>query len=50
MIMTKTEYRTGKSGTRMNRTVVCSICKKEWELRWGIMANESLSRHMKEHK
>ena len=29
---------------------LCPVCKKEWELRWGIMANESLSRHTKEHK
>lgn len=29
------------------RKLVCPTCKKEWELRWGIMANESLSRHMK---
>jgi hypothetical protein len=33
----------------MSRLVICSVCKKEWELRWGIMANESMSRHMKSH-
>ena len=37
-------------GIKMNRILVCSICKKEWVLRWGIMANESLSKHMKEHQ
>ena len=36
-------------GIKMSRTLTCPNCKKEWELRWGIMANESLSRHMKEH-
>lgn len=35
----------------MNRLVICPICKKEWSLRWGTMAGESLNRHMKvEHK
>jgi hypothetical protein len=34
----------------MSRTLTCTTCKKQWELRWGIMANESLSRHNKEHK
>ena len=33
----------------MSRTVVCPTCNKEWELRWGVFAYESLSRHMKEH-
>jgi hypothetical protein len=33
----------------MSRMVICPICKKEWELRWGIMANESLARHIKSH-
>jgi len=37
-------------GTKMSRTLICPDCKKEWELRWGIMANESLSRHRKEHQ
>jgi hypothetical protein len=36
-------------GIKMSRTLTCPICKKQWDLRWGIMANESLSRHMKEH-
>ena len=34
-------------GTRMSRLVVCPVCKKQWDLRWGIMANESLARHIK---
>lgn len=29
------------------RLVVCDICKKEIELRWGIFAHDSLSRHRK---
>lgn len=34
-----------------SRTVICDICKKEVEVRWGIFANETLSRHKKaEHK
>lgn len=32
----------------MTRLVICPTCKKEWELRWAIMANESLSRHIKD--
>jgi len=35
-------------GIKMSRIVVCPKCKKEWDLRWGIMANESLSRHSKD--
>jgi hypothetical protein len=38
------------TGIKMNRILICSVCKKEWVLRWGIMANESLSKHMKEHQ
>ena len=38
------------TGIKMNRMLVCSVCKKEWVLRWGVMANESLSKHMKEHQ
>jgi|LakMenE18May11ns_1017448.scaffolds.fasta_scaffold9263507_2 hypothetical protein len=48
--MMKMEFRIGKNGEKMSRLVICAICKKEWELRWGIMANESLARHMKDHK
>lgn len=34
-----------------NRLVVCPMCSKEIELRWGIFAHDTLSRHMKaEHK
>ena len=32
----------------MSRIVICPICNKEWELRWGIFAHDSLSRHMKD--
>lgn len=35
----------------MSRVVVCPKCNKEIEVRWGIFANETLSRHDKaEHK
>ena len=34
----------------MSRTLICPVCKKEWNLRWGIMANESMSAHMKDCK
>ena len=34
----------------MSRSIVCPVCNKEWELRWGIFGHDSLSRHMKEHK
>jgi len=37
-------------GIKMSRIIICPVCKKEWDLRWGIMANESLSNHMKAHK
>lgn len=33
-----------------NKVVICNICKKEIEVRWGIFAHDTLSRHMKEHK
>lgn len=36
-------------GGIMSRMVICPVCKKEWELRWGIFAHDSLARHMKEH-
>lgn len=33
------------------RVVTCNICKRDIEVRWGIFANDTLSRHMKaEHK
>jgi len=32
------------------RVVICPICKKETEVRTGIFAHDTLSRHMKEHK
>lgn len=34
----------------MARVVVCPQCKKELEVRSGIFAHQTLSRHMKEHK
>jgi hypothetical protein len=33
-----------------NKIVVCDVCKKEIEVRWGIFAHDTLSRHMKGHK
>ena len=33
-----------------NKTVVCDVCNKEIEVRWGIFAHETLNRHMREHK
>lgn len=33
------------------RVVTCDICKRDIEVRWGIFANDTLSRHKKaEHK
>jgi hypothetical protein len=33
------------------RTVNCELCGRDIEVRWGIFANETLSRHKKaEHK
>ena len=32
------------------RQVVCPICNKEVEVRDGIFAHQTLTRHMKEHK
>jgi len=33
------------------RLVICDKCNKEIELRWGIFAHDTLSRHLKaEHK
>lgn len=31
------------------KVVVCPVCGKETEVRWGIFAHDTLSRHMKEH-
>lgn len=34
-----------------NRIVICDICSKEIELRWGIFGHDTISRHKKaEHK
>jgi hypothetical protein len=32
-----------------NRIVICNICKKEIEVKWGVFAHDTLNRHMKEH-
>jgi hypothetical protein len=32
-----------------NRVVICDVCQKEIELRWGIFGHDTLNRHMKEH-
>jgi hypothetical protein len=33
------------------RVVTCDICKKDIEVRWGIFAHDTLTRHKKaEHK
>jgi len=32
------------------RVVVCNMCGKELEVRWGIFAHQTLLRHIKEHK
>jgi uncharacterized protein YbaR (Trm112 family) len=34
----------------MSRIVICPKCKKELEVRKGIFAHDTLSRHLKEHK
>jgi len=32
------------------RVVICEMCGKELEVRWGIFAHDTLSRHIREHK
>lgn len=32
------------------RIVICTVCSKEIEVRWGIFAHDTLERHMKDHK
>jgi len=32
------------------RVVICEMCGKELEVRWGIFAHDTLSRHVREHK
>lgn len=45
--MMKMEFRIG---IKMSRTIVCPICKKEWDFRKGF-AHESLTKHTKsDHK
>jgi len=34
----------------MDKVVICDKCGKEIQVRWGIFAHETLSRHFKEHK
>jgi uncharacterized protein YbaR (Trm112 family) len=34
---------------KITRIVICPVCKKELEVRKGIFAHETLSRHSKEH-
>ena len=36
--------------TVSNRVVICSVCDKHIEVRWGIFASNTLSRHMKTQK
>lgn len=37
------------TGIKMARTIVCPVCKKEWDFRVGF-AHESLNKHLKEHR
>ena len=39
-----------KSNPTIKKVVVCRICTKEIEVRWGIFASDTLNRHLKEHK
>jgi len=33
------------------RVVICDVCKKETEVRWGVFAHQTLYRHKKaDHK
>lgn len=36
-----------EGGLMSNRVVVCDICSKEIELRWGIFGSDTLARHRK---
>lgn len=36
--------------TDFKRLVICPECSRVIEVRWGIFASSTLSRHMKEHK
>jgi len=33
-----------------SRYIICEVCGREIEVRWGIFASDTLVRHMKEHK
>jgi len=49
--MRKTSDNKNSQGGYMNRQVICSICEKEWNLRSGGMAYQSLNRHINtEHR
>ena len=37
------------NGISMARTIICPVCKKQWDFRVGF-AHESLNKHLKEHK
>jgi hypothetical protein len=40
-----------EGGVVSNRFVICDVCSKEIELRWGIFGSDTLRRHVKaEHK
>jgi hypothetical protein len=39
-----------EGGLMAGKVIVCPICNKEVEVRWGIFASDTLGRHMKEHK
>lgn len=34
----------------MDKVVICDKCGKEIQVRWGIFAHDTLSRHKKEHR
>jgi hypothetical protein len=34
----------------MSRVIICPTCSKEIEVRQGIFAHQTLSRHLMEHK
>jgi hypothetical protein len=35
---------------KKGRVVVCEMCGRELEIRWGIFAHQTLLRHLREHK
>jgi hypothetical protein len=32
------------------KVVICNICSKEIEVRWGIFGHDTLNRHKREHR